>query len=739
MKANNFEELYGFSLLPENMRSTLIKYGEHIVSADSLINDMHKQFSDIDLACVKLDSSTGSHVNRDGMLAHMQDREIIEKTLVPAMLATKIQRIGVEHLDFQQLQAFVYLASKMINDKNGANIVGEAAREVRLMAVSQHRAKFWKYFSREETGFSGFKNKLNEFQDLEKFRGVRINRIMRLIQLVDELINPKEKSEGKRKKSSVSKMLKIIKSSNRIMDDDFRVSNIYEVGRDNQQERTGIQIDQVRKLINIEPIKSSQIDRDRALKSTQAKAIANDFSMREILPPARYGGLTKDEVKFLVAKIYQEVERKNIAYVVIAIMLFFGRDAKTAISILFRKKDELMNDVLWQSKKLCAIKYTMRFPIIKSSLYEDLNLSDIGDSLLLPLPMWLNDVVSLKEYKTAYKNTDLMAAVESAIKALNIHENIRFTKTAISNVAFEWLRRTGVSESNILWIIGGTPQEYASLYYYSTSEYILREIHKNYLDTLGRLSGVEMAPIQIVDSNKILGSRITLSLEKVRSIAAKVLGEEVVLENRTKESIVEFHNKFLWRCYFIFSLFSAHRAVNNPFQSILDFDCYSKSLWISDKDNRSAQSSRVIPLADVVVEQYQNLIAHYEKLARWLRPIDKLLSQQVEAILEGERGVFFLSWIYLDRLEGVSTGKIQAHFEKMYCLPANWQRHFLRQYLSVKNHSQDQINAFMGHANFGRESHGRWSSYSSESSGHIRASLNWLAKELQINSIKGLG
>ncbi len=109
------------------------------------------------------------------------------------------------------------------------------------------------------------KNKLNEFQDLEKFRGVRINRIMRLIQLVDELINPKEKSEGKRKKSSVSKMLKIIKSSNRIMDDDFRVSNIYEVGRDNQQERTGIQIDQVRKLINIEPIKSSQIDRDRAL------------------------------------------------------------------------------------------------------------------------------------------------------------------------------------------------------------------------------------------------------------------------------------------------------------------------------------------------------------------------------------------------------------------------------------------------------------------------------------------
>jgi hypothetical protein len=248
-----------------------------------------------------------------------------------------------------------------------------------------------------------------------------------------------------------------------------------------------------------------------------------------------------------------------------------------------------------------------------------------------------------------------------------------------------------------------------------------------------------MAPIHIVDNNKILGSRITLSLEKVRSIATKVLGEEVVLENRTKESIVEFHNKFLWRCYFIFSLFSAHRAVNNPFQSILDFDCYSKSLWISDKDNRSAQSSRVIPLADVVVEQYQNLIAHYEKLARWLRPIDKLLSQQVEAILEGERGVFFLSWIYLDRLEGVSTGKIQAHFEKMYCLPANWQRHFLRQYLSVKNHSQDQINAFMGHANFGRESHGRWSSYSSESSGHIRASLNWLAKELQINSIKGLG
>lgn len=739
MKLNNFEEPYGFSLLPENMRSALINYGEHIVSTDSLINDMQMQFSVNDSTCIELDSSTSSELNRDGMLVYMQDREIIEKTLLPAMLATKIQRVDVEHLDFQQLQAFVYWASKIINDKNGANIVGEAAREVRLMAVSPHRAKFWKYFSREETGFAGLKNKLNEFQDLEKFRGIRINRIMRLIQLVDDLINPKEKRECKRKKSSVSKMLKIIRSSNRMMDEDFQISNIYEIDRGNQQEKTGSQIDQIRRWVNIEPVKSSQIDRDRALKSAQAKSIANDFSMREILPPTRYSGLTKDEVKFLIAKIYQEVERKNISYVVIAIMLFFGRDAKTAIKILLRQKDESMNDVLWQSKKLCVIKYTMRFPIIKSSLYADLNLSDIGDSLLLPLPIWLNDVVSVKDYKKTYKNTDLMAAVESAIKALNIPGNIRFTKTAISNVAFEWLRRAGVSESNIFWIIGGTPQEYASLYYYSTSEIILRGIHKHYLEKLGSLSGVDTTPIHIVDNHKILGSRITLALEKVKSIAAEVLSEKVILEYRMKDSIVAFHNSYMWKCYFIFSLFSAHRAVNNPFQSILDFDCYSKSLWISDKNNRSAQSSRVIPLADVVVEQYQNLISHYERIARWLRPIDKLLSQGIEAILAGEKGAFFLSWIYLGRFEGVSTGKIHAHFEKTYSLPANWQRHFLRQYLDVAGHSQDQINAFMGHANFGRESHGRWSSYSSESSAHIRASLNGLAKELQINSIKGLG
>lgn len=739
MKVNNFEELYGFSLLPENMRSTLITYGEHIVSADSLINDMHKQFSDTNFASVELDSSTDSHVNRVGMLAHMQDREIIDKTLVPAMLATNIQRVDIEHLDFQQLQAFVYLASKVINDKNGVNIVGEAAREVRLMASSPTRAKFWKYFSREEKNFSEFKNKLEEFQDLEKFRGICIHRIMRLIKLVDERINPKEKRESERKKSSISKMLKIIKSSNRMMDDDFQIGSVYEIEKDGQQAKTGTQIDQIRKWMTIEPTKSSQIDRDRALKSAQAKTIANDFSMREILPPSRYGGLTRDEIKFLIIKIFQEVERRNFPYAVIAIMLLFGRDAKTAISILFRQKNDSTNDVLWHPQKKCAIKYTMRFPIIKPSLYEDLNLSDMGDSLLLPLPIWLNDAVSQRDYQREYKNTDLMAAVESAIKSLNSHGNIRFTKTAISNVAFEWLRRTGVSESDILWIIGGTPQEYASLYYYSTSENTLREIHKNYLEKLGYLSGITMTPIQIADGNRVLGSRITLSLEQVGSIVKKVLGDDVVVENRTKESIVEFHNNFMWKCYFIFSIFSAHRAVNNPFQNVSDFDCYSKTLLISDKNNRSAESSRVIPLADVVVEQYQNLVAHYEKLARWLSPIDKSLAQEIEAVLGGEKESFFLSWIYLNRLEGVSTGKIQRHFDKQYSLPANWQRHFLRQYLSTKNHSQDQINAFMGHANFGRESHGRWSSYSSESAGQLRASLNWLAKELQIHSIKGLG
>jgi|GEM_PF-2621688 len=738
MQMNNENPMsqYGFSLLAAEMSEALIKYGARLILADPLMVKLNNQINNVEMGTSINERVVYEGPIRSDMLNQIKSEQILEKTLVPAMLATELKSVKNEYLEFHQLQAFVYWASTFVNDTAGVEIVGKAAREVRLLATETSRAKFWREFSCEISGLKGLTERLIEFDDKEKYPGIYIGHIVRLIHLVEERLNPKETPNINKKKTSIVHGLKMYRASARLTDDDFDVDVLANINKDRYSDEAGSEVSQTTKWVIVKPKTNSEFNRDRALKYLQANALINEFSMREVLPATRYGSLTANEIRELVLTIHAGVMRNEIAYILLAIMLLFGRNLNRAIAIL--KKIKGSDEVLWESKDVCALKYTMHLPIVKASLYGDLESIENDNCLLLPLPIWLSQSLLTDKSRKKLNLTNAISEVERVIRELNIKANNRFTKTAIANVAFEWLRRSGRSESDALWLVGATPQDYASLYYYAVPETRLRMIHQKYLMGLERLSDISMVPVTINESKKILGSRIVISVKSVEKIVQDVFGDRYVLKSRSKEDLVEFHNNFIWKCYFVFALFTAHRAVENPFQNIKDFDCVAQTLWVCDKDNRSVQSSRIVPLASVVVEQYQHLVTHYKALARWLSPIDEGLAEGIDGILVGEKDSFLLSRINQDKLIGISPSQIEYHFKKIYHLPTNWQRHFLRQYLNDCNHPQDEINAFMGHANFGREAHGRWSAYGPESSRSIIKSLNKLAVSLKIQSVKGL-
>jgi len=732
----NFIDIYGFSLLPVEMSNRLIAHGERIMLDIPLLDALRSKHSSNSIESISVALNT-QNIVRGSDFAYMKDNEILEKTFVPSMLAYQIQSVASERIQFLKLKGFVYWCSKILVEHEGAiSIVGEAAREVRLLASTTSRTKFWKHFYCEWLSLDELEKSLEVFSGSE-FRGINEGKLLRLIKVVNLYLNPQPKSTRKaNEKESVQKQIKIINLSCRYDDESYSTQQL--VGLEGSREITGGEMGDDSKWLAVKNRTPSELDRDRTIKFLRGKEVANQLVMREVAPPARYSGLTADEIRRLVHVMIEGISNKDYSYVVIALMVIFGRSLRDAIDILKSDRYSKSSSVLRSRDSVCALKYTMELPYIRAASYKDLVLDSDDKNLFLPVPNVLNAVLSDKKLISNEIKKITVELVESKIQALNGGKNIRFTQTAISGVAYEIMRRRGFSESDILWVIGGTAKEFASLYYYTVKETTLRHVHYSYLNELSRISRINLLPVEIAETTITLGSRVFIQLERVKEIAASILYKKISLKNGSLDSISEFHNEFIFRSYFIFSLFAAHRDVRNPFQSICDFNPYNKTLWICDKNNRSSDSSRVIPLPDVVFEQLERLRGHYNRLALRLSLIDKILSKNIEKILDGENDQFLLSLLHSGKLKGVDARRIQENFSQHYSLPANWQRHFLRNYLADTGCSQDQINAFMGHANFGREAHGRWSAYGASESVKIRHSLNVLASELGVVALEGL-
>lgn len=172
------------------------------------------------------------------------------------------------------------------------------------------------------------------------------------------------------------------------------------------------------------------------------------------------------------------------------------------------------------------------------------------------------------------------------------------------------------------------------------------------------------------------------------------------------------------------------------YESLLDVDFIGKTIWISDKENRSGAASRVVPLPDLALAQIGHVRSHLEALEGLSDIVGEDVVESTRRALGGDGAFLFL--ISEERSVSLLTPRrLKEKFEGLWPLPLNWAWHWMRTSLANCSVDGELIDSWMGHADFGQEALGRWSGLSLKSLGMIAGTINSTMEEMGFRSASG--
>src|SRR5690606_32641546 len=94
-----------------------------------------------------------------------------------------------------------------------------------------------------------------------------------------------------------------------------------------------------------------------------------------------------------------------------------------------------------------------------------------------------------------------------------------------------------------------------------------------------------------------------ISQSRMKEILSNIFGPPMSHKGKTIEQLFEFHNKYVISVWFILSLVTGHRSVNEPLGTLSDFNKHNKTWIIGDKERRSVSALRTVILPDLAVKQ----------------------------------------------------------------------------------------------------------------------------------------
>lgn len=212
------------------------------------------------------------------------------------------------------------------------------------------------------------------------------------------------------------------------------------------------------------------------------------------------------------------------------------------------------------------------------------------------------------------------------------------------------------------------------------------------------------------NNNHAVGTKLVLNAELIQLYVKSM--KQLISEAGRNGSIVEIHNYYVFYCVKLLAYSTGYRAIGDPFDHISQLNKEFGLMVISDKDFDDHFHTRVVPVADLVIDQlaaYENhlqqlkrQLGHYPKL---LKNIRQLLSKDTESKVPY---FFFLSEKM--RVISISPKHIKELIKLPWNMPENINRHYLRsEIVAISNNnselsvSSECLDYFMGHWGTGEE------------------------------------
>lgn len=249
------------------------------------------------------------------------------------------------------------------------------------------------------------------------------------------------------------------------------------------------------------------------------------------------------------------------------------------------------------------------------------------------------------------------------------------------------------------------------LHYTNLSEQQVVGAYSSVLRRLMKDAGNPLKPSQPkqASSNGSHGARFVASMESVKRLVINLSTElDRKLDRTDRTDLIRYHNWYTFYVWLMQSLYTGHRAVNNPDTLIAALSDRPTTLFggISDKENSTlADKARLVMLPEPLQKQLLRYLHHVEKLIR------KFDGNLFDALKQKDTSS---NLFYLDKKGNplpVTCGWCESMMEKLKVpLPGNFHRAFLRTELIERACPAQVVDAFLGHANIGESPYFTFSS-----------------------------
>ncbi len=433
-----------------------------------------------------------------------------------------------------------------------------------------------------------------------------------------------------------------------------------------------------------------------ASRAIQAKAISNRLLKKKLSLSCDIYQASLFEIKILLKECIASLHTKNSDTAQLLIfMLIFGNQCDQIKSMRNKK----------HKGKIAGIKRAHTLPTQKQRDELAPLLRKVDTSIIFPVPSLITESLQSLKFKNV---TD--ADIKNYLQHINKKHETHITQTKISTFLGHKLKQEGIDPVLIELIKGSAPSELAALSYTQLESNSLLTTYQRYLNFLSKISACqELSLTTKTLDNKIIGTPLAIDNKLLHQLFSALTERLEMLKSPDEQGFpASYHNLVTVHVQIILALSSGYRPVTGWFGKITDISLDTGQFWISDKENRLGDASRVIVLPPIALECIKQYTAFLNAAAFHLRNTDTPLCKRYREAASGQEHLFFYrSETHWDE---VSPKTMAPIFDSIFPLPPNWHRHHIRTLLHQSNVHSELIAAWMGHADIGEASFAQYSS-----------------------------
>lgn len=479
-----------------------------------------------------------------------------------------------------------------------------------------------------------------------------------------------------------------------------------------EQERS---IDQqsVTRYFDIKLVASDEINQSLALQNQLVKTTANHIFRREKQLTCDYRQLSQYDVSCLVKHCFINISQAP-CYAYLLAILFTGRSLNNLINhqkqLKIVNRKPFNNQPIWISSP--------KLPNHEVAANLEVLLNRPNGKVILVLPSQLTQALSQRlpiEHK-------LSEEITGVIKEINQRKSTRLTLARIQNYLSFYLNSQGVDATEIALILGKSIEQEPGCSYYQVEVSKLRCIHQDFVSKMMANTDQHLTHVITQSSGKLVGSRLIVKTEKIVRLFQALSERLSSLRQQGWDGLESFHNLYVIYIITLLNLATGHRPVRHPYETIDCFDLEAGTVFISDKESRSALSARVIPLPAIAITQVKYYLKHLDTIQNLITNLAPDIGEKIYSARGGEEPLlFFLNDL---KITPVTPGRLEAYCSDIWPLKMNWHRHFMRTWLRAQGIHGHTVDTWMGHIGTGGDGFSRYSALAMRDTRDIAEKIN---------------